>query len=121
MTRVNHRKSVRKPHASKARRCAAPPSSSENPTRTSTSSAAGFPISDALALCGVLLRTLGPDVVLDVLGRLVAHGADAIFTLCQSAHRAAELARSAAIAEAARDAVASRPRRRRPSRTTTCR
>src|SRR4029079_1906406 len=103
MTRVNHSKNVRNARTSKARRCAAPPSSSaDSPPHTNTSAASGLPISDALALCGVLLRTLGLHVVLECLGRRVAHGADAIITLCQSAHCAAELARSAASAEAAR-------------------
>ncbi|MGH9885700.1 MAG: hypothetical protein ACREBE_09240 [bacterium] len=65
-----------------------------------------------------MLRTIGPDVVLEFLRGLVAYGADTIVALCQHAHRATELARRAAIAEAAGTVVASRRRRGRASRTT---
>ena len=120
MTRVHHRKSSRNACPSKARRRQAPPLSSSPQSEADAGARPPVPppIRDAIALCGLLLRTLGPDIVVEFLGRLVAHGADTIITVCRRAHQAAELARRAAAAEAARDVVASCRTRGRASRTT---
>jgi hypothetical protein len=73
--------------------------------------AAGPGIRDALALCGLVLHTFGPDVVLEFLGRIAVYGADLLVTICQSARRAAEIAHQAHV-HVGRAARAQRRRRR---------
>jgi hypothetical protein len=73
-------------------------------------------IRDALALCGLVLHTFGPDVVLAFLGRIAVYGADLLLTICESARRAAEIAHQAHV-HVGRAARTQR-RRRRTSRTT---
>jgi hypothetical protein len=73
-------------------------------------------IRDALALCGLILHTFGPAVVLEFLGRTAVYGADLLLTICQSARRAAEITHQAHV-HVGRAARAQR-RRRRTSPTT---
>jgi hypothetical protein len=75
-------------------------------------------IGDALALCGLLLSTLPPSVVLEFLTKIANYGADIILAICQSAQRTAERTNHPAVAPAVRGAGPSRRRRGRASRTT---
>jgi hypothetical protein len=80
----------------------------------STAAFAGSGISDALALCGLVLSTFGPEVVLELLKRIAVYGADLILASCQSARRAAEVTHQAHVHV---ERAARARRRRRTSRT----
>ena len=135
MTRAHHTQVRHNARASKSRPRNAAPSSPPKPPSDSASASPsgdhgparpthhapspGAPrMSDALALCGLLLSTLPPSVVLEFLTKIANYGADVILAICQGAQRVAERTNHQAAVPAVRGAGSSRRRRGRASRTT---
>lgn len=96
------------------------PRSEHNTTRPAPDPkpAADPPMSDTLALCGLLLSTLGPHAAFEILKKVLSRACEIAVSIGLRAQPAAELAREEARTPSVRGARSSQRRRGRASRTT---